>query len=157
MPQTFTEFICRRVTADNADHAGGCAEGSNVSQHIGRAAQPRRFTLDVNDGHGRFADAGNHYTYRFELPADVTGGKLTIDIGAEYLVRVSSDNQTWREIARQTERITDRSNQGELPPFDLADLLRGSHTLYLRFDDSFPDDGWGAWLAHVKLELQRSG
>ncbi len=30
-----------------------------------------------------------------------------------------------------------------------------SRTLYLRFEDSFPDDGWGAWLSHLRLELQR--
>jgi hypothetical protein len=155
-----------KLTAGDA-HAGGSVTviGNTIEFTPDTPAEapwlfePDGSQLDgaVNDGHGRFADGGNHYTYRFELPADVTGGSLTIDIGAEYLVRVSSDNQTWREIARDTERITDRSNQGELPPFDLAELLQGAHTLYLRFDDSFPDDGWGAWLAHVKLELQRSG
>jgi hypothetical protein len=41
--------------------------------------------------------------------------------------------------------------------FDLNELRGGSssRTLYLRFDDSQPADGWGAWLAHVRLELQR--
>jgi hypothetical protein len=108
----------------------------------------------VFDGHGRFADAGNHYTYRFQLPADVTGGQLTIDIGAEYRVRASSDNTNWHDVVTETRRITDRSNQGE-QTFDLNDVRQGSRTLYLRFEDSFPDDGWGAWLAHLKLALQR--
>jgi hypothetical protein len=26
-------------------------------------------------------------------------------------------------------------------------------TLYLRIADSFPEDGWGGWLAHLQLEL----
>jgi len=36
---------------------------------------------------------------------------------------------------------------------------RGSQpslTLYLRFEDSFPEDGWGAWLSHLRLELERA-
>jgi hypothetical protein len=28
----------------------------------------------IDDGHGRFADGNTHTTYRFTLPADVTGG-----------------------------------------------------------------------------------
>jgi hypothetical protein len=30
-----------------------------------------------------------------------------------------------------------------------------SRTLYLRFEDSFPEDGWGAWLSHLRLDLER--
>jgi hypothetical protein len=36
--------------------------------------------------------------------------------------------------------------------------LRGSGTtLYLSVGDAKPDDGWGGWLAHLKLTTQRAG
>ena len=35
------------------------------------------------------------------LPADVTGGTLTLDIGNQFLVEVSSDNQTWRTVLEE--------------------------------------------------------
>ena len=27
----------------------------------------------------------------------------------------------------------------------------------MRIGDAKPDDGWGGWLAHVKLEMERGG
>ena len=105
----------------------------------------------------RFADGGTHATYRFQLPADVTGGTLTLDIGNQFLVEASTDNQTWttvleggpadpRPVANQAERT-----------LDLNALRGGGRTLYLRLGDSQPDDGWGGWLGRLELDLQRGG
>ena len=54
------------------------------------------------DGNGRYADGANHYTYRFELPADVTGGTFTLHMHAEFLVRASTDNQSWTTVLPRT-------------------------------------------------------
>jgi predicted alpha-1,2-mannosidase len=106
------------------------------------------------DGTGRYADGGNHYTYRFQLPADVTGGTFTLHMHAEFLVRASTDNEHWTTVLRQEPPLRDGSNDADYT-LDL-DALRGdSRTLYLRFEDSKPDDGWGAWLSHLRLELER--
>ena len=29
--------------------------------------------------------------------------------------------------------------------------------MYVRIGDAKPDDGWGGWLGHVKLVMQRGG
>ena len=35
----------------------------------------------------------------------------------------------------------------------MNDLAEPGETLYVRIADSFPDDGWGGWLARLRLEL----
>jgi hypothetical protein len=49
------------------------------------------------------------------------------------------------------------TNAASVPhELDLNTLLGGSRTLYVRVGDSFPQDGWGGWLGHLKLELTRA-
>ena len=106
----------------------------------------------IHDGHGRFADNGSHFTYRFDLPADVTGGTLALELGNEYLVDVSTDGQSWRTVLREGREIQDQSNFGT-QTLDLNDLRGSSRTLYVRVADSKPDDGWGGWLGHLTLKM----
>jgi hypothetical protein len=109
----------------------------------------------VFDGHARFADGNAHFTYRFDLPSDVTGGSLTLDIGNQFLVEVSPDNQTWSTVLEETETgDTGLRNRAERT-LDLNDLRGQSRTLYVRISDAYPADGWGGWLARVRLELQK--
>jgi hypothetical protein len=106
------------------------------------------------DGRGRFTDNETHATYRFQLPADVTGGTLTLEIGNEFVVDVSTDGSTWREVLREPTQEHDQGNRAERT-LDLNDLRAGGHTLYVRLGDAKPDDGWGGWLGHVKLVMRR--
>ena len=107
---------------------------------------------EVYDGRARFADNERYFVYRFPIRADATGGTLRLDIQAEYLVQVSSDGETWRTVLEETRRITDGSNRG-WQELDVNDLAEPGETLYVRIADSFPDDGWGGWLARLRLEL----
>ena|GEM_PF-439816 len=54
---------------------------------------------------------------------------------------------TWREIARETVQIRDSSNRATLT-WDLSHEL-GGDAVYLRFADSFTNDGWGASVGHL--------
>ena len=101
------------------------------------------------DGHARFADNGSHFTYRFDIPAGVTGGTLSLDIGNEYLVRVSSDDQNWRTVLRRRPRSTTSTTEPSATSTSTTcreqpDALRARRGCQ-------PDDGWGGWLAHLKL------
>jgi hypothetical protein len=106
----------------------------------------------VHDGRGRFADNGAHFTYRFQIPPGVTGGTLTLELGNEFLVEVSPDGSTWREVLRQPTPEHDQGNYGPRT-LDLAALRGGGSTLYVRIGDAFPADGWGGWLGRLTLDL----
>ncbi len=108
----------------------------------------------IHNGHGRFADNGSHFTYRFDIPAAVTGGTLTLEIGNEFLVSVSPDDQSWRTVLEEPTQEHDLRNL-ESRTLDLNELRGTSRTLYVRVGDSFPQDGWGGWLGHLTLELTR--
>ncbi len=107
------------------------------------------------DGRARFADGANHFTYRFPLPPDVTGGTLTLDIANQFLVRASTDNATWTTVLEETRPIRDVALNRAERTLDLNALRGDGRTLYVRLQDSQPDDGWGAWLARLQLDLER--
>jgi hypothetical protein len=71
-------------------------------------------------------------------------------------VSISSDDLTYREVRRETTEEHDLNNLDPPHELDLNTLLDGGRTLYLRIGDSFPQDGWGGWLGHLKLELTRT-
>ena len=72
---------------------------------------------------------------------------------AEFLVQASSDGVNYETVLEETRRITDGSNE-DTYWLDVMEIADPGETLYLRIADSFPDDGWGGWLAHLRLELQ---
>ncbi|MBM7789051.1 NEW3 domain-containing protein [Tenggerimyces flavus] len=110
---------------------------------------------EIFDGRGRFADATTSFTYLFDLPPDVASGTLTLHIGNQYLVRVSADGETWREILREPREIRDLSNLAD-HSFDLDAVREPGKPLYVRVEDSKTDDGWGGWLGRLRLDLQSS-
>lgn len=108
---------------------------------------------EIFDGRGRFADGATSFTYRFDLPADVTGGTLTLHVGNQFLIKVSEDGRTWRTVLTEEREIRDLSNL-EDRTLDLADLgANGGKPLFVKVEDSFPTDGWGGWLGHLTLTM----
>jgi len=69
---------------------------------------------------------------------------------------VSPDNQTWTMVLEATGLTGDTglTNRAERS-LDLNDLRGESRTLYVRISDNYPPDGWGGWLARLRLEMQK--
>jgi NPCBM-associated, NEW3 domain of alpha-galactosidase len=109
---------------------------------------------EVFDGFARFTDGGSYAIYRFALPSDVTGGTLTLDLHNQFLIQASTDGESWQTVLEETEPVRDGSNRGERS-LDLAELVGDGDVLYVRLADSQPADGWGGWLARLRLEMQR--
>ncbi|MGF6712790.1 putative alpha-1,6-mannanase (GH76 family) [Luteibacter sp. W1I16] len=109
-----------------------------------------------NGVQNRFADGNAHFTYRFPFPADTTSAQVILTIDAEFLVQVSSDNEHWTTVLQEDRPITDGSNKADrgidLTPY-LATSADGSKPVYLRVSDSFPNDGWGGRVYHVKANI----
>ena len=124
------------------------------------AEEPWLFDADASqldgavfDGHARFTDGQRYVVYRFQLPGAVTGGTLTLDIGNQFLVKVSTDGESWRTVLEETRNIRDLSNRQERA-LDLNELRGDGRDLYVWIGDSLTEDGWGAWLARLRLEMR---
>lgn len=109
-----------------------------------------------NGVQNRFADGNAHFTYRFPFPADTRAATVTLTIDAEFLVQVSTDNQTWTTVLQESQPITDGSNKADrtidLTPY-LSAGTDGSKPVYLKVSDSFPNDGWGGRVYHVTANI----
>jgi len=108
----------------------------------------------VGDGNARFTDGLAKATYRFDLPADVTAGAIKLDIGNQFLVETSTDNQSYTTQLRETREIRNLSNRA-VRTIDLNAARGGGRTVYVRIGDSFPTDGWGGWLARATVDIVR--
>jgi hypothetical protein len=132
------------------------APGSDAEAPWLFASDGSQLNGEVPDGRARFTDGNTTATYRFQLPADVQGGTITLRIGAEFVVHASTDGTNWEEVLRWDGH---EHNLGNLAnrTLDLNALRDGGRTVYLRMGDSLPDDGWGGWLARVWVEMERGG
>ena len=88
------------------------------------------------------------------VPSDVADGTLMLGMHNQFLIQASTDGQTWRTVLEETRNIRDGSNRGERS-LDLNELRGGADVLFIRLADSQPADGWGGWLARLRLEMQR--
>lgn len=117
-------------------------------------SEPDGSQLDgpIFDGRGRFADGLTYFTYKFDLPPDVTGGTLTLHIGNEFVVKASENGTDWQEVLREPNPVHNLSNLADRT-LNLTDLRTGNSPLYIRIEDAKPDDGWGGWLGRLTLTM----
>ncbi|GAB3913803.1 hypothetical protein GCM10011575_19340 [Microlunatus endophyticus] len=119
------------------------------------AENPWLFDADGSQSNGvqnRFADGNSHFTYLFPFPSDAVSATVTLTIDAEFLVQVSSDNQSWTTVLQEDQPVTDGSNKADrtvdLTPY-LGPGSGGDKPVYVKVSDNFPDDGWGGRVYHV--------
>ncbi|MEV1023207.1 GxGYxYP domain-containing protein [Streptomyces sp. NPDC050264] len=115
------------------------------------AEQAREHHLrTVTDLRGRFDPDDVLATYRWQLDQlfPHCGHALLAGLPPTRTVRV--EGVRWREVAREAERIRDTSNR-EVRTLDLSPEAAAANDVYLRFQDSFGDDGWGASVASVTV------
>ncbi|WFB85383.1 MULTISPECIES: GxGYxYP domain-containing protein [Streptomyces] len=104
----------------------------------------------VTDLRGRFDPDDVPATYRWQLDHLFPRCAHTLVAGLPSTRTVAAAGVRWREIARETSRVRDGSNR-RTRTLDLSPELSGGDAVYLRFQDSFGDDGWGASVGSVAL------
>ncbi|MGW5216106.1 GxGYxYP domain-containing protein [Streptomyces sp. NPDC004051] len=107
----------------------------------------------VTDLRGRFDPDDVPATYRWQLRHLFPRCAHTLVAGLPPVRTVPATGVRWREIAKETERVRDSSNR-RTRTLDLSpELSEGGNggAVYLRFQDSFGDDGWGASVGSVAL------
>jgi hypothetical protein len=110
-------------------------------------AQARTHGLKViKDLRGVF-DGDRVKTYRWQLENLFPRCSHQLLAGLPPTMVVQAENLTWHEIARETRQIRDSSNRGSYT-LDVSPAL-GKEAVYVRFQDSFGDDGWGPSVTSV--------
>ncbi|WP_214408964.1 GxGYxYP domain-containing protein [Sphaerisporangium fuscum] len=105
----------------------------------------------VADLRGRFHAGDPTATYRWQLDNLFPRCAHTLLAGLPPTRTVRVPDVRWREIARETQRVRDSSNRA-VRTFDLSPELSGQDGVYLRFQDSLGDDGWGASVGKVTVK-----
>ncbi|MCF6468829.1 hypothetical protein FAF44_10570 [Nonomuraea sp. MG754425] len=102
----------------------------------------------ITDLRGRFDPDDVLATYRWQLDTLFPRCTKALLSGLPPTRTVKVDGVAWREVARESERVRDSSNR-QVRTFDLSQELSGQDGVYLRFQDSLGDDGWGASVGSV--------
>ncbi|MFI5694256.1 GxGYxYP domain-containing protein [Kribbella sp. NPDC051586] len=100
----------------------------------------------VKDLRGMFDD-DRVKTYRWQLDNLFPRVTKQLLAGLPPTRVVNVEDVQWLEIARETRQIRDSSNRGN---FDLdVSAKLGKEKVFVRFQDSFTDDGWGPSVSEV--------
>ena len=100
----------------------------------------------------RVADGGRSWVYRLPLKRGDTE-YLKLEIANQYLVSVSTDDYNWTTVF-------DCSELGHAPGWlslDLTAEAAAADTVYVRFQDRYPQNGWGPYVTHAWLYDLGSG
>lgn len=117
---------------------------------VADAAQAQAHGLRiVQDLRGKFDD-DRVKTYRWQLENLFPRCTHQLLAGLPPTMVVQAEGLTWKEIARETRQIRDSSNRGSYT-LDVSPGL-GKEAVYVRFQDSFGDDGWGPSVASLSAK-----
>jgi putative glycoside hydrolase with GxGYxYP motif/GxGYxY motif-containing protein len=103
----------------------------------------------VKDLRGMFDD-DRLKTYRWQLDNLFPRVTKKLLAGLPPTRVVAVENVQWQEIARETQQIRDSSNKGNYD-LDVSAKL-GQEAVFVRFQDSFTDDGWGPSVSEVTVK-----
>lgn len=96
----------------------------------------------IEDFRGKFKDRMDAYTWQYEHLWSQTTHRMLIGLSPDTSIPIPPGlPESFRTIAEETRQLRDASNRGTYE-YDLSSFL-GKEAVYVRFDDSFPQDGWG--------------
>ncbi|MBM3315466.1 tetratricopeptide repeat protein [candidate division WOR-3 bacterium] len=140
----------RPFTAGEGRHLenhGTVTAHARMAQQHGHAFTARPF---------RCCDGQSWWMYRLGFDFAPRGGNLRIlNARNQYRISMSIDGENWAEVAAETRRIRNGSNRLNLNA-TLDGCFDGkSRALFVKFEDAFPDDGWGACIDGIDLTVRR--
>jgi hypothetical protein len=104
----------------------------------------------LDDLRGKFANRLAAYQWQYDNLWKNTTHRMLVGLPPQRDVGLPPGIPAiYKQLAKVTEHTHDRENLGTYQ-YDLTDQL-GAEAVYLRFDDSFPNDGWGPAVSEVKV------
>ncbi|MGG1880077.1 GxGYxYP domain-containing protein [Paenibacillus cisolokensis] len=105
----------------------------------------------LEDLRGKFNSRMEAYTWQFEHLWNQTTHRMLIGLSPDTSIRIPPGMPaSFVTIAEEKEQIRDASNRA-VYNLDVSGQLGGEH-VYLRFDDAFPQDGWGPAVHQVTVK-----
>lgn len=96
----------------------------------------------LEDLQGKFKDRMDAYTWQYENLWSQTTHRMLVGLPPDTSIPLPPDNfDSFETIATEEEHVTDASNR-KTYELDVSSFL-GEGAVYLRFNDSFPQDGYG--------------
>jgi hypothetical protein len=123
-----------------------------VSPDIADVLAKSPYNLKVlQDLRGKFKDRMDAYTWQYENLWKQTTHRMLIGLSPDTSIKMPPGlPSSFRTIAEETTQERDAGNR-KVYDLDLNAFL-GKDSVYLRFDDAFPQDGWGPAVHQVTVK-----
>lgn len=130
----------------------GIKDGVAVSPQLAETLKAPPYNLAVlDDLRGKFKDRLDAYTWQFEHLWNQTTHRMLIGLSPNTSIRIPPGlPASFSTIAQDTTQERNAKNR-KVYDFDLSTFL-GKESVYLRFDDAFPQDGWGPAVHEVTVK-----
>jgi hypothetical protein len=130
----------------------GLKDGVAVSPELAEKLKAPPYSLAVlDDLRGKFKDRMDAYTWQFEHLWNQTTHRMLIGLSPNTSIRIPPGlPASFSTIAQETTQERNANNR-KVYDFDLSSFL-GKESVYLRFDDAFPQDGWGPAVHEVTVK-----
>lgn len=127
----------------------GLHDGLVVSPDLATKLQAAPYNLKVlDDLRGKFKTALDAYTWEVQNLWPQTTHRMLVGIPSSTSITIPSDNwKDFKTVQQVSQPVTDSSNRA-VYDLDLSSYLGGS-AVYLRFQDAYPQDGWGPSVLQV--------
>ncbi|GGH77189.1 hypothetical protein JOD43_001304 [Pullulanibacillus pueri] len=130
----------------------GLKNGVVVSPTLAKTLQAAPYHLKViTDLQGKFKDRLDAYTWQYNHLWKQTTHRMLVGLGPNKSIDIPPGlPESFKVIAEDTTQERDANNR-KVYDFDLSTFL-GKESVYLRFEDAFPQDGWGSAVHEVTIK-----
>lgn len=105
----------------------------------------------LQDLQGKFKSRMDAYNWQYENLWSQTTQRMLVGLSPNTSIPIPTDNfDSFQTIGMETEQLRDASNR-KTYEYDLSPYL-GNEAVYLRFQDAFPQDGWGPAVHQVAVK-----
>ncbi|MFC5651323.1 GxGYxYP domain-containing protein [Paenibacillus solisilvae] len=130
----------------------GLKDAVVASPELAAKLQAAPYNMQIlDDLQGKFKDRMDAYTWQYENLWNQTTHRMLVGLSPDTSIKIPGGlPQSFKVIAEDTTQERDGNNR-KVYDFDLSANL-GKSDVYLRFDDAFPQDGWGTAVHQVTVK-----
>ncbi|RXZ78929.1 hypothetical protein EBB07_25175 [Paenibacillaceae bacterium] len=123
-----------------------------ASPELAKQLTAKPYRLKVIDNlQGKFKDRMDAYTWQYENLWKHTTQRMLVGLSPDTSIPLPPGiPQSFKTVAVEQKQVRDGENR-KVYDLDLSSFL-GNEAVYLRFDDAFPQDGWGPAVHEVVVK-----